>query len=190
MSGRVGNRLLFGDPQRDRMRRVATVWHRAPNCVVTTGAPSNGVLRLTPKFIPVAVRIDRLGVEVTSAGEAGSVVRLGVYADDGTMRPGALVVDGGTVDGTSATAQSVTVDVALERGWYWFGAATQLAPATQPTLRTIGTLLEPCPVDLQGVQPTSNNVFVLTCTATGALPATFTLLGSTNVAAAVSFRVA
>ena len=79
----------------------------------------------------------------------------------------------------------------LGRGWYWFGAATQSAPATPPTLRVVGTPLEPMPVDQLGSQPTSASLFVVTATnVSGALPATFTLASGTNLVAAVSFRVA
>jgi len=99
-----------------------------------------GTLRVTPVYIPTAVTITKLGAEVTSAGEAGSKVRLGIYADNGNGYPGSLLLDAGTINGDSATVQEITVSQALTPGLYWFGGAVQVVSTTQPTVRTQGSV--------------------------------------------------
>jgi hypothetical protein len=98
----------------------------------------DGDVDAVPLFIGASCTVDRLYAVITTAGSAGSVVRLGLYRfnDDGGGLT--LIVDGGTIDGTSATAQEVTVSAALTPGLYLPIAAPQGAPATNPTIRTKG----------------------------------------------------
>ena len=114
----------------------------SPNSSTTSATLGNGTLRLVPWFVPNAVTITRIGAEVTSTGEAGSKYRIGIYADDGTGTPGALVLDAGQIAGDSATVQELTVSQTLAPGLYWVGGAVQSAPTTQPTMRT-GTATPP-----------------------------------------------
>lgn len=109
-----------------------------PHPVSSTGAPTNNQLRLHPWFCPQTLSIARIGAEVTTVGEAGSKVRLGVYADTGAGLPGAILIDAGQIAGDSATVQEITLGspLVLTRGWYWLGGATQSAPTTAPTVRT------------------------------------------------------
>jgi hypothetical protein len=101
------------------------------------GTTANGVAYATPLLLGAPGTVTRIACEVTSAGSAGALVRLGIYADDGTGAPGALLADGGTIDGTSATFQEVTLGtpLALSAGRYWLAAAFQGAPTTGPTMR-------------------------------------------------------
>jgi hypothetical protein len=89
-----------------------------------------------------------------------------------------LLLDAGTIDGTSATVQSLTVSQELTRGWYWFGAAPQVATST---LRTTGTPSETVHLDLAGT-PTAGQV-ACAFTATGAT-GTFADFTVADVAAA------
>lgn len=83
-----------------------------------------------------------LTIAATGSGSGGSlvisgcVIRLGIYADNGSGFPGALVIDAGTIDGHSATVQEITISQALSAGTYWFGAVVQGVTTTQPTMRT------------------------------------------------------
>lgn len=80
----------------------------------------------SPIVTDQAMTITRLGVEVTSAGGAGSVVRLGIYADSSGL-PGSLVLDAGTINGTSATYQEITISQALSASTrYWLMAVAQI----------------------------------------------------------------
>lgn len=123
-------------------------YYRVPNCTVSTsGALGIGTVRAFRKFIPNACTIATLGAEVTSAGEAGSHFRIGMWADT-NGRAGTLVVDAGQIDGTSVTFQEKTINQAVTPGWYWFGGAVQDVVTTQPTMRTVSAILEPHVVDL------------------------------------------
>ena len=54
------------------------------------------------------ITIDRLAIYVSTAGAAGSVARMGLYADDGTLHPGQLIYGSGEID-TTATGQKTAV---------------------------------------------------------------------------------
>ena len=151
-------------------------YYRLPNAAVgTSNVLTNGALRVSPKFIPAATTLDRLGIGVQAAGDATSVFRIGVYADDGTGRPGALVLDAGTV-GTDTVGEKVaTVNLVLEAGWYFFGGAVQGVTTTQPTIRTVSQFWESVVVD-HVIAPVGGNVAMgfQQTGVTGVLPATFT----------------
>lgn len=75
------------------------------------------------KYMPFVVSktctLDRLGVEVTIAGTAGSTVRIGIHRSVNNL-PDALVVDAGTILGDSATFQSINISTVLVPGLYFF----------------------------------------------------------------------
>lgn len=147
----------------------------------TSNALGNTVLRVMPCFIPQGVAVTRIGAEVQATGEAGSKVRLGIYATDpATMRPGALIVDAGQINGDSATVQELTVTgVTLTPGWYWFAQVIQSAPSSVPTMRTSASGSVVPPIDILTTIPSANAaVFGYAMTpVTGALPATFAATG-------------
>ena len=112
----------------------------APQGDAFTSSLSANQLALAALDITTAASILSLTAEVSAAGTAGAVVRLAVYADNGTRGwPGALVLDAGTIDGTSATVQTITLGspLALAPGRYWVGAVGQGGPTTQPTMRCL-----------------------------------------------------
>lgn len=167
-------------------------WYRFPAVATLTAvAQAAGSLRVAPKYIPNAVTLDRLGAEVSVTGDAGSLVRLGIYADDGTGKPGALMLDAGTILGDSATVQSITISKALTAGWYWFGAVTQNITVTPPTVRSATALIEPVVVAYSAA-PAANTPAVgySTSGVTGALPATFGTPATTTAVPAVFGRIA
>lgn len=108
----------------------------------------NNILRVSPMQVSISLSITKLWIDISVLGEANSVFRVGIYADTGTGRPGALVLDCGTIStgtgnaGTVATIGGVasTNEIAavltLAPGRYWVGGAVQGASTTQPTLRT------------------------------------------------------
>lgn len=149
-------------------------YYRFPNGGATSTLLSTaGTMLASPKFIPAAVTLDRLGAEVSTIGDVGSKVRLGIYADDGTMRPGALVLDAGTINGDSATAQTITISQTLNRGWYWFAMVSQVVTTTSPTWRTLSIPSEPIAIDVGSSAPTNGCLSYSVAGVTGALPATF-----------------
>lgn len=75
-----------------------------------------------------------LAVNVTTAGSAGAVQRLGARADN-AGRPGALIVDLGTVDATTTGVKTIAASIAVAAGVpIWIVSAAQGAPATKQFL--------------------------------------------------------
>lgn len=77
----------------------------------------------TPFPVERDVTLDRIGVEITTAG-ASTVLRMGIYADDGGS-PGSLVLDAGTVDASSTGWKEITISQALTAGRVWLCLAAQ-----------------------------------------------------------------
>ena len=101
-------------------------WTSIPGYTDSALALAQDVPLAVPIVTDQAVTITRLGIEVTSAGGAGSVVRLGIYADSSGL-PGSLVLDSGTINGTSATYQEITISQALSASTrYWLMAVAQV----------------------------------------------------------------
>lgn len=63
------------------------------------------------------ITVSALVCEVTTTGTA-TLLRLGLYAADADWQPGALIVDGGTVDATGTGNKSASVSVVLPPGNY------------------------------------------------------------------------
>lgn len=166
----------------------------SPGGTATSNALGVGTIRAYPWIVERDTAITRLGAGISTIGEAGSKLRLGIYADDGSGRPGNLVVDGGTINGDSATAQEVTVAAPLARGLYWCTSVVQVVTTTQPTVYTLLGSWTP-PVDIlygTSAPPAAGTVTALSATGvTGALPSTFPAgLSPTTTAARMFVKVA
>jgi hypothetical protein len=105
----------------------------------TNGALGTGTCRAIPFYVPNLVTISRIGAECTSAGDAGSKYRLGIWNDDGTGRPGTLLIDAGTIAGDSATVQEIVISQSVAPGLYWASGTVQVVTVTQPTMRINAT---------------------------------------------------
>jgi hypothetical protein len=131
----------------------------------------NGTLRLSPFLVPTTVRIVRLCAEFTAAGEAASVLRIGIFNALPNGDPGTVALDAGTIStgtgdaGTVATGGTpgvyeITCDVTLPRGWYHAAGAVQGAPTTQPTIRTVAVAAMPDIIPWGATIPGANSVHV------------------------------
>lgn len=156
--------------------------------VSTLSSIGNGGFRLYPVRIRERITIDQIACEITAGGSSGAVARLGIYKDNGYGYPGALLIDAGTVVATAIAAPASSISQVIEPGLYWFAAALQGAPVSEPTFRTstggdpsIGALTM-----LETIQ--SANVGYGTTGITGALPSTFPA-GATKVASAIRIGV-
>jgi hypothetical protein len=100
-----------------------------------TSALAAGTVTYTPFYAPYDVTLDRIGAEVTTAA-ASTTVTLGVYASGTTpFTPGNLLLDAGTIDGNSQTAQEITIDLDLTGGHvYWLAG---MSAGGTPTVRTV-----------------------------------------------------
>jgi hypothetical protein len=141
-----------------------------------------------PHWIPRRVTIDRLAVRVGVAGGAGSVVRLGVYADSSGF-PDALLVDAGTVASDSTGIKEATLSpLTIGPGRVWFSCVQQ-GGASACTL--FGTNVYPG--NWRGTSGTSMDApFVATFRAsvTGALPDPFDSTRTGNISLDhIAFRV-
>lgn len=99
--------------------------------------PLNNTMYATRLPVAKPCTLDRIGIEVTIVGEAGSLLRLGIYRDDATQGnyPGSLLLDAGTVVGDVIGRKEVTISQALAVGLYWVVVCAQSAPTTQPTIK-------------------------------------------------------
>lgn len=132
--------LAKGQAQSTHWRNGGYLFCRGGAASTTT--PAAGVVVAGPMpDVDRACTIDRIGIEVTSGGSVGAVIRFGLYADDGTGYPGALIYDAGqfAATGTGAigdTTDAVLAAISIARGsLLWFAMVVQGAPATAPTVR-------------------------------------------------------
>lgn len=109
-----------------------------------TGA-ANGTLALTlsrcyflPFVVPRDTKVRDITVNVTTAGAAGALLRVGLYASDGfpTYRPGSLLVDDGTVVSTATGVKTwnISPNQAVTEGTVYYVAV--VAQTVTCTCRT------------------------------------------------------
>ncbi len=154
----------------DSWRHRSGLYYGAQGLLVAN-QPSNNVLRLAPLFVGRTSAFDQAGLEVTAAGDAGSVLRAGVYADDGTGYPGSLVAELGTLATSAIANVTLAIALTLAPGLYWIGGAVQGAPSVAPTLRSLDN--QPTsPVGMTAINDTGPGY--LMNAVSGALPAAFT----------------
>jgi hypothetical protein len=158
-----------------------------PTGAATSNALGNNSFRMVPIWLP-AMSITRIGAEITSVGSAGCTVRLGIYADNGSGVPSALISDAGTIAGDSATVQEIALGstLVLAAGVYWLGTVIQGSPASQPTVRICATPLTP-PLGVMVATGTSipganAGAIGYQFTAAGALPGTVGTLSVSGTA--------
>lgn len=105
---------------RGRLKASGTAHPCIPGCEFqsnSTQAIIANQVRYNGFIVDTPITLDRLVAEVTSTGTA-TVIRMAIYNADTDWQPTTLVVDGGTIDATSATAQSVTINTVLQPGRY------------------------------------------------------------------------
>jgi hypothetical protein len=146
------------------------------NSLTSSNTYGNNTLRVAPFVVESSLTFDRIGAEIAVVGEAGSKLRLGIYADNGACYPGSVLLDAGQIAGDSATVQELTIStMTLAPGLYWGGAALQAAPTTQPTVRTVNATEPPVPVAYGTSLPAANSAITayVSGSQSGALPATY-----------------
>jgi hypothetical protein len=107
--------------------------------VNTSATLGVSLLRAAPFPLSKPVVVTAIGAEYTVIGDVGSVFRMGIYADDGTGYPGALLVDAGSfpTDGVPGVVMNaLAVPISLPSGIVWLAGAVQNVTTTQPTMRT------------------------------------------------------
>jgi len=71
-----------------------------------------------PFIVMIAEAFDRISVNVSTAGSAGSKARLGIYYND-VAKPGARLLDAGEIDVDSTGVKEITITQTLQPGLYW-----------------------------------------------------------------------
>jgi len=120
-----------------------------------TSAQANQYARYHPWVVTQSITVTRLWASFATAGEANSVLRIGVYAhDSATQKPSTLLLDAGTIStgtgnagdvATNGTAGSyeITCSLALTPGLYWVTGVVQGAATTQPVVDTFPAAIIP-----------------------------------------------
>lgn len=131
-------------------------------------------------YVPAGLSISKLRCRVTTPGEAGSLIRLGVYDDDYGW-PSTLLVDAGTVTGDSIAYKAITglsVFPQSGTGYVWLVGCIQAAPTTPPTIaRMVGSgtsLFRSVLQDAAAFLDTGTYGYPSIAGVTGALPSTWT----------------
>jgi hypothetical protein len=129
---------------------LPTSWYLScsQQAVTSSAGLGNNNVRVAPWVVTQTVSIIDFGLELITAGDANSIFRIGVWADNGLGIPSTLVLDAGSIStgsgnagtvatGGTANPYALPVTLTLQPGLYWIGGAVQGAPSTQPTLRCI-----------------------------------------------------
>jgi len=119
-----------------RAYRYKTGWFYT---AVATGdgaaVPAQSDLIAVPLPVDVPGVFNQFSLEVTATA-VGSTVRCGIYADDGSGLPGALLREFGSLDSAAATGTitgALSPTLSLPPGLYWVAAVSQ---GGTPTVRT------------------------------------------------------
>jgi hypothetical protein len=118
----------------------------SPYIFGSSSAP-NGDVRVGAWVVTAVLGVTRMFAELVTAGDAASVFRFGVWADDGYGRPGTLIYDVGTIStgsgnagdvatgGTAGVYEKTTPGLTLQPGLYWVGGCAQAVTSVQPVMR-------------------------------------------------------
>jgi hypothetical protein len=140
----------------------------------STGDLPNARLGLCPLFVPSAVTITAVALEVTAAAAPlGATLHPAIYADDAGW-PGALLLDAGPVAADSTGVKEVAgLALAVDAGtWLWVGALALGATTTAPTVRRIAETTPGIPTT-SAATALVNRISGAQQNALTALPATF-----------------
>jgi len=156
-----------------------TMYYSADIRTSTTAASliAESLVTAVPFWCRKTSSFDRIVCRQTVNGSAGALHRMGIYEDDGSVYPGALLLDAGTVvaDAGGGVAKEITINQQLVGGQlYWLVRVTQGAAVTRPNIFVAAT---PGSVPAFIATPTSGNSQGSGFTesgVSGALPASFT----------------
>jgi hypothetical protein len=134
--------------------------------------------------------IASMGVEVTAGGTAGALIRFGVYGDNGSHFPQALIQEVTSVSPVDATVVQVHVRtppaaLTLDPGQYWFAVVQQVAVSTMRVFNSYVPINMPHSVNAATFSPAAPIIGWYQDAISGALPDPFG--ASVNGAAGSSF---
>jgi hypothetical protein len=104
--------------------------------VPTAAIPPEGAMRGARFVCGRTTNIAAIGINVTVAGSAEARIRLGIYELNTTTGAATLLLDAGTVDGSTTGFKEIATAPLLTAGkTYLLAAAVQGGAATRPTLQ-------------------------------------------------------
>lgn len=110
------------------------------NGSVTTVLLGNGLITFMFHKFDRPIAISKWGVQISTAGDAGSLVRIGKYAPETSSvnaHPGQLIQDYGTVS-TASTGYKEIATNEVVYGTFFMAAVTQGVTVTAPTFYALG----------------------------------------------------
>lgn len=152
-----------GSPLQRRESNAISPSHYAVGCISgcssstsqsTTGLADDQIIAM-PFFNDVSTAsTDTIAFNVGTAGAAGEDARVGIYTDDGDIRPDTLLVDAGTVDISTGGMKSVTfTSTALSANtWYWIVFVTESATVRIRALQSGDDFLYSVPLGTRNTQ--------------------------------------
>lgn len=111
----------------------------APAYTTDTSAANVGFMTAYPIFLPT-LTVDRIGVEVTAVGGAGTLSRLGIYnSSASTNYPDTLLLDAGTVAASGSTGKKeITINQSITQGIYWLAHLSDTVVTSAASFRRYG----------------------------------------------------
>lgn len=98
---------------------------------LTATTISSGVISFAPFLVSQQRTFDQVAIEITAAAAAAGVWRLGLYGDDGTGYPGALLGNYGTVDVSTVGTKAIVISHALAPGFYWLCVLAEITAGSR-----------------------------------------------------------
>lgn len=184
----IGQPFVSLDDAPQGSRFTPTLYY-SPEGNRSTVATVNGNATAAPFWVSAPSQFDRIGAQVTVAGAVATVVRLGIYTDNGAGTPGALILDAGTIAGDAVASAEVTINLKLKAGLYWLVAAPQGGTPTMTCIQgtnVIGGAGAPLAI-ATGTMPRPG--YIMTG-ASAALPAYYTSGGQSAAPILVALRAA
>jgi len=119
-----------GVPRRETV--TTTTWWGVPQqfggATLSTAATVDTGMRAVPFVAPKTGTIDLVAVEIVSGHGAGEEHIVAIYADDGTLYPGALIDDSESIDGSTAGVKTASVSADVKAGeMYWMVLYSEVA---------------------------------------------------------------
>lgn len=152
---------------------VAASWMVLPGGPVAGGIGSAGqVCEWYPVYVPIAVVIQKVTVNVTVAQAGWTGLRLAYYS--GSLAGFQLGYEFGTVPVSSTGQKSITLpSITVPKGWMWIAAKLEGSGTTAPTMSRATAYVPPTPVLGSSVPHPDLSVFGHTASvADGPFPAT------------------
>jgi len=129
--------------------RRAGFYHCGINATAfAASTTASAVIDVLPFYVPLNQTFNRIAINVTTV--ATGECRLGIYADNGSVYPGSLVLDAGTVLTGGATGiREITVSLNLAPNLYWLARLQNATPSLQGL--GVGALIALGTVDLVNI---------------------------------------